>query len=54
MVRKSIGAHDRISSDPAISEHEVAMGVCRQSLLELDTLAKSMREGIKMIFVLAG
>jgi hypothetical protein len=53
MVKKSTSAHDRISSDPAISEHEVTMGVCLQSLLELDTLAKSMREGIKTIFVMA-
>jgi hypothetical protein len=40
-----------ISSDPAISRHKMTSGVCRRSLLELNTLARSKREDIKKIFI---
>jgi hypothetical protein len=40
--RKNTGAHDRIPYDTVISKHEASTGVHRQSLLEYDTLAKSM------------
>ena len=39
--RKTMGAHDRIPSDPAISRHESPSGVRRRSLPKLDTLARS-------------
>jgi hypothetical protein len=48
-----MGAHDRISSDPAICRHDEPNGVHRWSHPELDTLARSIRTGIKQIFVLA-
>jgi hypothetical protein len=53
-VRKNKGAYDRIPSDPAISIHEVhARWSCRWSLLEIDTLIRTMRAFIKQILILA-
>ena len=47
-----MGAHDRIPSDPAISRHESPNGVCRRSLPKHDRPARSMRIGIRQIFIL--
>jgi hypothetical protein len=39
---KNMGALDRIPSDPAISRHKALSVVCRRSLLEYNTPARSM------------
>jgi hypothetical protein len=45
------GAHERVSSDQTISRNEAPNGVRWWNLLKLNTLARSMRAGIKHIFV---
>jgi hypothetical protein len=52
-AEKNLGAHDRISSDLAISKHEAPKGVHRLSLPELDTAARSRSARINKVFVLA-
>jgi hypothetical protein len=46
-------AHSQISSDPPISMPEAPHGVCRWSLLEHNTPARSMGMGIRPIVILA-
>jgi hypothetical protein len=50
--QKYTSAHDRISSNPTISTHEVTDGVRQQSLPKLDTPAKPLSASIKQVFIL--
>jgi hypothetical protein len=49
---KNTRAYDQIPSDPAISRHEAPNEVCRRSLLEHNTSARTMRTGIREIVIL--
>jgi hypothetical protein len=51
--KKNIAAHERVSSDLAISRHEAPIGVYRWSLQKLDTPARLMRAGINQTLILA-
>jgi hypothetical protein len=51
--QKKLGCARSNLIHPAVSKHEAPSGVRRWSLLELDTLARSMKACIKKIFFLA-
>jgi hypothetical protein len=51
MVRKNMVGHNQIPSDQAISGIS-SIGVRRQSLLELDAPARSMKIGNKKLFIM--
>jgi hypothetical protein len=52
MVRKNMGAHNRISSDPAIFRYDASDGVHMRSLQKLDTPARTKERSIRQIFVI--